>query len=76
MKEGLNDTLVTLIPKVDHPDKVTHFRPISLCNVCYKVITKAMTTRIKPMIGNIIGLEQSSFIPDLRQHCHLSRGPT
>ncbi|MDV3157560.1 MAG: reverse transcriptase family protein, partial [Candidatus Phytoplasma australasiaticum] len=64
MQEGLNDTLVTLIPKVNHPDKVTQFRPISLCNVCYKVITKAMTNRIKPMIGSVIGPEQSSFVPN------------
>ena len=36
---GLNNTFLTLIPKVLNPPMVTHFRPIRLCNVVYKIIT-------------------------------------
>lgn len=38
--------------------------PISLCNVGYKVITKVMVNRIKPILKEIIGLEQSSSVPE------------
>jgi hypothetical protein len=35
---GWNSTTIVMIPKVDNPDKVSQFRPSSLCNVIYKVI--------------------------------------
>ncbi|XP_031091113.1 uncharacterized protein LOC115996111 [Ipomoea triloba] len=60
--EGLNDRLVALIPKIKHLDKLSHFRPISLCNVIYKLITKILTNRIKGIVREAIGPEQSSFV--------------
>ncbi|CAA7042576.1 unnamed protein product [Microthlaspi erraticum] len=63
LPEGMNDALVVLIPKVEKPEQVTQFRPISLCNVLFKTITKAMVTRLKSIMPKLIGLAQSSFIP-------------
>ena len=43
----LNHTYIALIMKIGKPSKVTDFRPISLCNVIYRIITKAIANRLK-----------------------------
>lgn len=40
LSEGLNDTLIALVPKIDCPQAMSQLRPISLCNTLYKVISK------------------------------------
>ncbi|CAL1358712.1 unnamed protein product [Linum trigynum] len=59
----VSESTVVLIPKVDHPEFVTQLRPISLNNVSLKAITKAITSRLKPVMRNLISPRQSSFIP-------------
>lgn len=59
----VNKTLIALIPKCDKPDNIKLFRPISLCNVLYKTITKIMVSRLRPFLSKIISPYQSSFIP-------------
>ncbi|CAA7030621.1 unnamed protein product [Microthlaspi erraticum] len=60
---GTNDAIVVLIAKVMKPEKITQFRPISLCNVLFKTITKMMVMRLKRIMPKLIGPAQSSFIP-------------
>lgn len=59
----LTDTLIALIPKVDSPKNFKEFRPISLCNTMYKILTKVLVHRIRPILCNLIGPFQSSFLP-------------
>ncbi|CAL1367235.1 unnamed protein product [Linum trigynum] len=61
MTEGWNDTFITLIPKVDHPEMIGQFRPISCCNFRYKVITKIMTIRLQPWLPNLVNELQAAF---------------
>ena len=57
----LNHTFVTLIPKTNNPEYVTQYRPISLCNVLYKIFSKVLANRLKKILPSIITEHQSAF---------------
>ncbi|XP_071697485.1 uncharacterized protein [Rutidosis leptorrhynchoides] len=59
----LNHTVLSLIPKVQSPCRVTDFCPIACYNVLYKCISKIITNRIKDSLDDIVGINQSAFVP-------------
>ncbi|XP_061360507.1 uncharacterized protein LOC133304483 [Gastrolobium bilobum] len=58
----INHAFIVLIPKTDQASQVKHFRPISCCNILYKIISKILASRIAPVLGLIIGPFQSAFL--------------
>ena len=62
MPEYLNRTHITLIPKVQGPEALGNYRPISLCNSVYKIVTKIINARLRPFLDKLISPLQSAFV--------------
>ena len=58
----VNHTFVTLVPKSTNASSLSDYRPISCCNVLYKIITKVLSNRLKLVIDELISENQSAFI--------------
>jgi hypothetical protein len=59
---AINSTFIALIPKTGRPESFKDFRPISLCNIIYKLITKILANKIKPILARILSKEQFGFL--------------
>ena len=49
--------------KKKDPETIGNFRPISLCNSVYKIVTKIIVARVRPLLDNLISPFQSAFVP-------------
>ena len=58
-----NHTYITLIPKRQGVCNFNQFRPISLCNFYYKIISKIIVNRMRPLLSKIIDPSQAAFVP-------------
>ncbi|CAL1353631.1 unnamed protein product [Linum trigynum] len=60
--QNFNHTIITLIPKVVNADLMRQMRPISLCQVFYKIISKVLTSRLAVILPSVISDTQNGFI--------------
>ena len=60
--KDFNVTFLALIPKGEGVDSPNKFKPIALCNVIYKIITKVIANRLKPLLPGLISPKQSGFV--------------
>ena len=76
LPNSLTLSYITLLPK-DNPDKTSlkNYRPISLLNVDYKLISKAITNKLRPIMGKIINEDQQCSVKDrkIQNHLHFIR---
>lgn len=61
--EDLTQIKLVLILKVPTPETVSQFRPISLFNTLYKLLTNILVNRLKLFLPTMIHPTQSSFVP-------------
>jgi hypothetical protein len=61
--EGATSTsFLALIPKAKNANTFDRFRPISLCNVSYKILTKIIANRLKHLLPRLILPNQGGFV--------------
>lgn len=58
---GLGDSLIALTPKGQQPSNLNNFKPISLCNMLFKGITRILMDRLRPALDSLITPHQCSF---------------
>eukprot|EP00253_Pinus_taeda_P015416 PITA_15416 len=59
---SLNSTFIALVPKGEEANTPDKFRPISLCNVIYKLISKVVANRLKPLLPLLVLPEQTGYV--------------
>lgn len=65
---AINDTNIILIPKVQTPKNIGQFWTISLCNVLYKIISKAIVNRFRKAICFSIDDAQGTIVPERQEY--------
>jgi len=64
MDTAWNHTNLCLIPKIEQPKTMKDFRPISLCNVLYKIISKILVKKLKSFLSPVVSENQAAFKPE------------
>jgi len=60
----INTTFIALIPKVENPQKLNDFRPISLVGSMYKILAKVLANQLRVVVGKVISETQTTFVKD------------
>jgi hypothetical protein len=62
---SINESYITLVPKITNPSKVSDFRPISLLNSSIKLIIKILANRLQKVILQVIHQNQYGFLKNI-----------
>lgn len=62
LTKQINNTFIALIPKVNSPEHLDEYKPISLVGIMYKILAKVLANILRMVIGNVISDSQSAFI--------------
>ncbi|KAL9676049.1 hypothetical protein QQ045_004262 [Rhodiola kirilowii] len=62
LAKGINKTFLALIPITVSPQSFSDFRPISLVNSMYKILSKCLAKRLSSVLPKLISPNQSAFI--------------
>ncbi|MCI07579.1 cysteine-rich receptor-like protein kinase, partial [Trifolium medium] len=64
LPKAITASFLTLIPKKDHPQALSDYRPICLVSSLYKILSKILAGRLKKVLGKLISTVQSAFLPN------------
>lgn len=64
LPKGLNSTILALVPKKQEAKVMKDYRPISCCNILYKLISKILANRLKSILPKCITWNQYAFIKE------------
>lgn len=72
---AINQTMLTLIPKVKEPRQMGDFHPISLGNFSAKIISKILAIRLARILPQVVDEEQAGFVQgrNIATHCALAQ---
>jgi hypothetical protein len=54
LPNSINKTTIVLIPKIKQLQEMKQFRPISVCNVVYKICSKVLANQLRGILDEII----------------------
>eukprot|EP00253_Pinus_taeda_P022587 PITA_22587 len=60
--KALNTSFISLIPKQGSAQTADKYKPIALCNVVYKIISKVVANILKPLLPSLVSEEQSGYV--------------
>jgi len=62
LSKGINSTFIALIPKVQSPQRLNDFHPISMVRCMYRVLAKVLANCLCSVIGSVVSHSQSAFV--------------